>query len=200
MSWRGCFCFSSKKNNSVQFFCCMNINNQYQAPLSLDGRFNYMRGCLYVRTLIFQNDCLFISTPSHANQSFSFLHQIFLTEVAGRGSASLLLTARNKRGGRQSSVAAVCAGRAVTPHWPRLPKSSGPWRSRSISSALSVVIKTAVFLKRGYKKILLWWFSSKRCSCVQVQVVVMVWLRRNFPLGDRAGSAKIFIFLCCRYS
>lgn len=179
----------------------MNINNQHQ-PLSLDGRFNYMRGCLYVRTLIFQNDCLLISTPSHANQSFSFLHQIFLIEVAGRGSASLLLitTARNKWGGRQSSVAAVCAGRAVTPHWFRLPKSSGPWRSRSISSALNVVIKTALHLKRGYKKILLWWFSGKHCSCAQVQVVVIIWLRRNFPLGDRAGSAKIFIFLCCRYS
>lgn len=38
----------------------MIISNQHQAYLSLVRRFNNMRGCLYVHTLIFQNDCLSI--------------------------------------------------------------------------------------------------------------------------------------------
>jgi len=59
----------------------MNLNNQRQAYLSFDGRFNYRRGCLYVRTLIFQNDCLSISIPAYANQYLSFLHQTFAVEV-----------------------------------------------------------------------------------------------------------------------
>lgn len=71
----------------------MNINNQHQAHLSLHERFNYMRGCLYVRTLIFQNDCLSVSTPAYANQNLSFRHQTFAVEASGRGSVSSLFIA-----------------------------------------------------------------------------------------------------------
>lgn len=64
-------------------------HNQHQAHLSLNGRFNCMRGCFHVHTLIFQNDCLSISAPAYANQNLSFLHQAFTIEVSGRSVVSL---------------------------------------------------------------------------------------------------------------
>ena len=70
-----------------------------------------MCGWLCVRTLIFQNVCLFISTPAYANQNLSLLRWIFTIEVSERGSASLLFstTAWDKRDVRQSPMASfVC--------------------------------------------------------------------------------------------
>lgn len=95
-------------------FYCMNTNNQHQAHLSLDGRFNCMRGCFHVRTLIFQNDCLSISAPAYANQNVSFLHQTFTIEVSGRGVVSLpfIATAQSQTCRRVELYCCCCVRRS----------------------------------------------------------------------------------------